>query len=181
LPNAKELEEAEDDARLHKILIQPMQDCRLLQSFEKCDLEVLRSLCQEIARNLSNLFLDAILSKTIPKRFTDWGSLLLSKQVRIVQNHLQSSMERAASNDVATSQQGHASVVPVLTKQWERLSQAVTILQLEKPSDWLFYYQSSSLFSPQELQGILQLRVDFSAEAIGSVVAAATEAAAPKP
>jgi hypothetical protein len=177
LPNAQELAAAEDDVRLHKILIQPMQDCKLLQSFEKCDVDVLRSVCLEIARCLSDLFLDIILSKTIPKRFTDWGSLLLSKQVRMVQNHLQSLTERATANDVATSYQGHASAVPVLTVQWERLSQAVTILQLEKPSDWSYYYQSSSVFSPVELASILKLRVDFSADAIGAVVTAAGEAA----
>jgi hypothetical protein len=29
-------------------------------------------------------------------------------------------------------------VIPILP-QWERLSQTVTVLQLEKPSDWAFY------------------------------------------
>jgi len=172
LPSAQELATAEDDARLYKILIQPMQDCRLLQQFEKCDLDVLRSLCQEIAHSLVDLFLDVILSPVLPKRFTDWGSLLFSKEVRMVQNHLQSLMQAAAST-VAASHKDQAGAVPVLSTQWERLSQAVTILQLEKPSDWSFYYQSTSVFSPQELQAIMQLRVDFSADVINSVVAAA--------
>jgi hypothetical protein len=176
LPNAQELSAAEDDVRLHKILIQPMQDCRLLMQFEKCDVDVLRVLCQEIAHSIVDLFLDVILSPVLPKRFTDWGSLLFSKEVRMVQNHLQSLMQRAASA-VAASHRDQAGAVPILSSQWERLSQAVTILQLEKPSDWSFY-QATSVFTPQELQAILQLRVDFSSDAIGAVVATATEAQA---
>ena len=54
--------------------------------------------------------------------------------------------------------------------QWERLTQAVAVLQLEKPSDWSSYYQSTSVLSSQELKGILSLRVDFSSEAIERVV-----------
>jgi hypothetical protein len=162
LANATDLSAAEDDAHLHKILLQPMQSNLLLRSFEKCDLDVLQSLCERIAQMLVDLFLDIILSKHLPKQFTDWGSLLFSKQVRLVQNCLQSLMQKAVSTH-------HQGAVPLLNAQWERLSQAVTLLQLEKPSDWSFY-QSTSAFSPQELQSILELRVDFSADAISSVV-----------
>jgi hypothetical protein len=28
--------------------------------------------------------------------------------------------------------------IPIILPQWERLSQAVIVLQLEKPSDWAF-------------------------------------------
>lgn len=172
LTDAKQLTKAEEDARLHKILIEPFKNCKLLQQFEKCDMGVLRVLCLEMARVLAELFLDVIMSSSIPKRFTDWGSLLFSKEVRLVQNHLQALMERAVS--VATaSHQDQAGAVPVLSSEWERLSQVVTILQLEKPSDWSAYYQSTSIFTPQELQAILSLRVDFRRDAIESVVASA--------
>jgi hypothetical protein len=168
IPNADELTFAEEDMRLNKILIEPMDACRLLQQFEKCDVTVLRSLCQVIAKTLADLFLDVIQSPAVPKQFTDWGSLLLSKQVRVVQSHLHHIMQEA----MAKTSQDEA--VPLLSQEWERLSQAVTILQLEKPSDWLTYYQPTSVLAPQELQSILQLRVDFSADAIGAVVAAAS-------
>ncbi len=169
LPNAQQLKLAEDDARLHKILIQPMDDCRLLRNFEKCDVDVLRILCQEIVKTTVELFMDVILSRVIPKRFTDWGSLLLSKEVRTVQHHLQGLLQQAVSKAAASSRD---QVAPVLTTFWERLSQAVMILQLEKPSDWAFY-QSTSVLSPQELQMILQLRVDFSHDAIQAVAVSA--------
>lgn len=169
LPNAQQLQLAEDDARLHKILIQPMDDCRLLRQLEKCDGEVLRFLCQEIARTIVDLFMDVLLYPVSPKRFTDWGSLLLSKEVRTVQTHLQSLLHHAASKAAASSQD---QALPVLTTQWERLSEAVMILQLEKPSDWA-YYQATSVVSPQELRAILQLRVDFSNDAVQAVAVAA--------
>ena len=170
--DAKQLSKAEEDVRLHRILIEPMKNCKLLQQFEKCDVGVLRALCREMAHVLAELFLDVITSSSIPKRFTDWGSLLFSKEVRLVQNYLQALMERAVSV-AAASHQDQAGAGPVVTSEWEKLSQAVTILQLEKPSDWSAYYQSTSVFSSQELQAILSLRSDFQRDAIERVVASA--------
>lgn len=173
LPDAKELSKAEDDVRLHKILIEPMRNCKLLQQFEKCDVGVLRILCEQITRILVELFLDVIMSPSIPKRFTDWGSLLFSKQVRLIQGHMQALMERAVSI-AAASHQDQAGAVPVLTSSWERLSQAVTILQLEKPADWSAY-QDTSAFSPEELRALLSLRLDFQKDAINIAVASAVD------
>mmetsp|Transcript_65540 Transcript_65540/g.133312 ORF Transcript_65540/g.133312 Transcript_65540/m.133312 type:complete len:814 (-) Transcript_65540:1071-3512(-) len=174
LPDAQHLSISEEDTRLYKLFIHPMNDCKLLQQFEKCDVGVLGSLCEELAHVLTELFLDVLLSTDNPKRFTDWGSLLVSKEVRLVQNHLQALMERAVSV-AAVSHQDQAGAVPVLSSHWERLSQAVTILQLEKPSDWSAFYQATSVFSPQELQAILSLRVDFQRDAIERVVASAVD------
>ena len=174
LPDAQHLSISEEDTRLYKLFIHPMNDCKLLQQFEKCDVGVLGSLCEELAHVLTELFLDVLLSTDNPKRFTDWGSLLVSKEVRLVQNHLQALMERAVSV-AAVSHQDQAGAVPVLSTHWERLSQAVTILQLEKPSDWSAFYQATSVFSPQELQAILSLRVDFQRDAIERVVASAVD------
>jgi hypothetical protein len=158
LPNADELRKAEDDTRLNKQLIQPLQESRFLQEFEKCDADVLRIICGELASRLVDLFVDCITSQVNPKRFTDWGSLLLSKQVRTVQNHVSGIMENASDQ-----------AIPILP-QWERLSQTVAVLQLEKPSDWAFY-QATSLLSSEELGRILSLRIDFSSDAIAAIVA----------
>lgn len=179
LSDANELSEAEEDARLHKILIEPMNSCKLLHQFEKCDIGVLRLLCKEIAHVLAELFLDILTSTSIPKRFSDWGSILFSKEVRLVQNHLQALTEQAVSIATA-SHQNQAGAVPVLSSDWERLSQAVTILQLEKPSDWSTYYQATSVFSPQELQILLSLRLDFQRDAIERVVKSAIDFAKTK-
>ena len=55
--------------------------------------------------------------------------------------------------------------------QWERLSQAVTVLQLEKPLDWDFYQGATCCFLADKLERILRLRADFLSDAIAAVVA----------
>ncbi|KAL3934272.1 MAG: hypothetical protein SGBAC_009974 [Bacillariaceae sp.] len=157
LANAEELQKAEDDARLHNFLVVPFEESRLLKQFNKCDDDVLKTICEQIAIVLVDLFLDCIFSQTIPKRFTDWGSLLLSKQVRTIKNYISGLMEASSEHAIPT------------LPQWERLSQIVTILQLEKPSDWS-YYQGSSTLTPEEVERTMRLRIDFSPDVIASVV-----------
>jgi hypothetical protein len=159
LSNADELQKAEDDSRLRKLVVAPLEESRLLQQFEKCDADVLKAVCEELTTGLVDLFLDCIHSKSSPKRFTDWGSLLLSKQVRTVQNYLSGLMEKASDDPIPT------------LPQWERLSQAVTILQLEKASDWSFY-RATSVLSPEQVKQTLLLRVDFSKDVVAAVVSA---------
>lgn len=158
IPTVEALQTAEDDARLYQQLIQPLQESLFLQQLTKCDSDVLVEICGELASRLVDLFLDCLTSQVIPKQFTDWGSLLLSKQVRTVQNYISKLMEKLSDG-----------AIPMLP-QWERLSQALTVLQLEKPSDWSFY-QASSTLTAEELQRILSLRKGFSSDAIAAVVA----------
>jgi hypothetical protein len=118
------------------------------KQFQKCDPFVLVEICKALAALLLDLFLDCITSQMVSKRFTDWGSLLLSKQVRTVQNHLTGLMEKA----LLASAEDQA--IPIILPQWERLSQAVTVLQLEKPSDWAFYQGATCCLSADELERI---------------------------
>ncbi|CAJ1930907.1 unnamed protein product [Cylindrotheca closterium] len=157
LANAEDLQKAEDDARLHKFIVVPFEESRLLKQFNKCDADVLKTICEEIVIVLVDLFLDCIFSQTITKRFTDWGSLLLSKQVRTIKNYISGLMESSSEHAIPT------------LPQWERLSQVVTILQLEKPSDWS-YYRGSSTLTRDEVERTMRLRVDFSPDVIASVV-----------
>jgi len=65
------------------------------------------------------------------------------------------------------------STVSILN-QFARANQAVSILQLEKPSDWLqFSYKvgesDQTNLTADEIQKIMGLRVDFSEEAIARV------------
>ena len=66
-----------------------------------------------------------------------------------------------------------SSTVSILT-QFDRVNQAVSILQLEKPSDWLaFSYKvgesNETNLTTDEIQKIMSLRTDFSEEAIARV------------
>jgi hypothetical protein len=169
LPDAAALQKSEDDVVLEKLWIHPLRESKLLQQLAKCDADLSSEICRALSSLLVDLILDSIRSKTMPKRFTDWGSLLFSKQVRLVQNYVARLLETASQEDEATAS------IPMMTPSWERLNQAMAVLQLEKPSDWA-YYQATSALKPEELQSLMRLRADFSNEAISAVVASVSAA-----
>jgi hypothetical protein len=80
---------------------------------------------------------------------------------------------RACTNSISTGITS-SKVIQI----WERLSHVITVLQLEKPMDWITYYHSnnastnhsSSTLTHDELSQTLHLRVDFSSDAIEAVV-----------
>jgi len=147
---------AESDDRLDRELIIPLRESRLLgQMSQKCDSAVLEKIGKSSANTIVELILDALWKGD--KQFTDLGSLLLSKQVRLIQNYISSTL----------SPDGSETVPPNLLPIWERLMQVLTVLQLEKPSDWLVY---ESILTPTELRSTLSLRTDFSKDAIEAVV-----------
>ena len=116
------------------------------------------------------------------KAFNDWGAMLLSKQVRMLRNTycglvLGSMVESARQDGAVTrphkSETSTISTATILT-QFERVNQAVSILQLEKPSDWLaFAYEvgesNDTNLTVDEIEKVMRLRVDFSADAIHKV------------
>lgn len=154
---------AEADIRLEDELLGPLDESKFLQQLgDKCDEDVLFCIREELTIILADLVLGCLLHSEIRKRFTDWGSLLLSKEVRLLQAFLSRLLEN-------TSSQPEKRQSPAAFQAWERLSQVVTVLQLEKPSDWILY-QSTSVLTPEELRTAMHLRVDFSADAIDTVV-----------
>ena len=157
--------QAEADARLEKDLLGPLQDSKFLQqSPDKCEAEVLSGVREELTLILVELVLDCLLHSDPPKRFTDWGSLLLSKQVRMLQQFLTKLQEKSSSGNASQTRKDSNTSY----QAWERLSQITTVLQLERPSDWTIY-QPTSLLSSQELRRAMRLRVDFSSDAINAV------------
>lgn len=64
----------------------------------------------------------------------------------------------------------NAAHAAALLNEWQRVTQVVTLLQLEKPSDWSVYYQHvSHVLTTEEVKQTLCLRVDFSKDAIAAV------------
>ena len=160
---------AESDDRLDRDFIGPMEESRLLEQLaDKCESDVLRQFGGLLITQLVSLVLTCLWENK--KEFTDWGSLLLSKQIR----KLQGFVSRAVSPQ--SSEGGPSAMMTNFVQLWERLSQTLTVLQLERPSDWLAY-QATSILSPEELSKTMSLRVDFSADAIHAVVASVTKAA----
>ena len=172
---------AEADERLEKELIGPLRNAKFLHQMpDKCEPQVLQITSERVAATVVELVLEALWKDTdsvTKKKFTEWGSLLLSKQSRLLQFYISSSMLQSTVHGegiVGTAQQQQQPRGQVVTsnvlQRWERLSQVVTLLQLEKPSDWLAYH-TTSILSPDELSRTLHLRVDFSRDAVESVVA----------
>jgi hypothetical protein len=118
------------------------------------------------------------------KEFNDWGAMLLSKQVRMLQNVycglvLGPDGSKSAVKDgthTAPTTQSRTSTINTSTilRQFERVNQALSLLQLEKPSDWLaFAYRvgdgDDTNLTTDEIRKIMSLRIDFSEEAITKV------------
>jgi hypothetical protein len=112
----------------------------------------------------------------------DWGAMLLSKQVRTLQNvfcglvlgsGITSINDKTNSSSLPAVAASRANTSTIL-KQFERVNQAVSVLQLEKPSDWLaFAYKvgenDDTNLTTDEIRRIMSLRLDFSEEAIAKV------------
>ena len=124
-------------------------------------------------------------------KFTDIGALLLSTQVRVLQNMLCSfildkgnmrassqttgPLSSSSPKDLKNANIDTITTAPILERM-ERLAQAVTILQLERPSDWAMYSHgrwdgerkdfSGKGLNKEEVKLVMKLRVDFSQDAI---------------
>ena len=113
------------------------------------------------------------------KEFNEWGAMLLSKQVRGLQNvYCSLVLGSGASSKEEEGKPGSNSATArtntsTILKQFERVNQAVSLLQLEKPSDWLaFAYKvgdGDTNLTIEEIRSIMSLRVDFSQDAIAKV------------
>lgn len=56
-----------------------------------------------------------------------------------------------------------------LVNEWQRVTQVVTLLQLEKPSDWAAYKDDNQVLTNEEVKQTLCLRIDFSTDAVAAV------------
>jgi hypothetical protein len=186
----------ERDDRLNSKMIEPFQRCLLLQQFPtKCELPILQMVAEQIAKIIVDVILRTIWHQfthdmdnesqiTSPsrdvrcapkKKFTDWGALLISKQSRMLQQYISTTMIQSS---IATGTDPTNVTATKVIQLWERLSYVITILQLEKPMDWITYYHAqpsnnqstSPKLTPDEVSETLHLRVDFSSEAIDAVV-----------
>jgi hypothetical protein len=184
----------EADAFLISQLVDPFHTCDLISQIilKRCDQAVIMDIVSHLARIISHeIILPMIFFGVGPlqtqKKFTDWGALLLAKQVRVIQNELCSLLHYGYEHNfgstavsVPTSNQNHhssallPSTTPVLALM-ERVNQVVAVLQLEKPSDWISQKYSapagvkSAQLTKEEIRQVMMLRIGFSKEAIASL------------
>ena len=167
--DANALQKLEREDRLEMELMGPLQSYIFLQQISpRCEFHVLLCLAEELVLSFVQVIL-RVLWRT-QKPFTDWGSLLFSKQVRLIQTYVQ---DCVTPND---SDAGRFAASSGLVGKWERLTQVWAILQMEQPSEWLMYHDTSntnnnsSVLTPEEVAQTMSLRVDFSPDAIAAVV-----------
>jgi hypothetical protein len=123
-------------------------------------------MAEEMSLKSTEIILSVLLKSERTKEFNDWGALLLSKQVRLLQNTYCGLVLRGDIDAVSNTS-------TILT-QFNRVNQAVSILQLEKPSDWLmFAYKidggDDTNLTAEEIKKVMSLRVDFLEDAINKV------------
>jgi hypothetical protein len=178
--------DAESDERLERDMMGPLRSSPFLrQVSNSLQAEVCWNVGEELTRVIvENVIFHMVWSRELnddralspvasPKRFTDLGALLLGKQVRILQGFVSEVVSDPEAVRSSSSSRGamHVTVLPNFAL-WERLSQVLTALQLEKPSDWIAHsYHGTSSLSLDELQKTFSLRADFSLDAVNAVVA----------
>ncbi|KAL3777044.1 hypothetical protein ACHAW5_005033 [Stephanodiscus triporus] len=141
---------------------------------DKCDAVVVLQIAEAIGAKSAEIILEVLMQGNT--HFNEYGAMLLSKQVRMLQNLLCGLvLESACPCSTNSAKAGSSSISTFsILKQFARVNQAVSILQLEKPSDWLaFSYKvgesDETNLKADEIQKIMSLRVDFSEEAIARV------------
>ena len=179
--DAKQLQELERDERLATELMGPLESYIFLQQIaSRLEPQVLVRLAEHLVDRVVHVILTALWR--LEKRFTDWGSLLLSKQVRMIQTYIErcatpSSHSNSSTSNNMNNNHPAATAVPMasssssLMAHWEPLHQVVALLQMEQPAEWLMYHGTpgSAVLTPDQVGQTMALRVDFAPEAIGAV------------
>jgi len=168
--------QAETDERLDRLLISPLKDSRLMTQIHKgkCDEGVTLCFAQELSNQVLSLMLSTILEQK--KSFSDWGSLLLSKQIRLLEHFFCSIILKENHDDGGVGIVGDFTADGFNTSKilyhFQKIKQAMTILQLDKPSDWSSYAMgdiSENHLSREEIKSVMQLRCDWSIDVINAI------------
>jgi hypothetical protein len=157
-------------------MIGPVRRSQIFEEIgkDKCDAAVVVQIAEAMSWKSAEIILQVLLQGSA--QFNEWGALLLSKQVRMLQNtYCGLVLGSSDPSSINSTKSGSSSVstASILT-QFERVNQAVSILQLEKPSDWLaFSYNvgdsNETDLTADDIQKIMSLRVEFSEESIARV------------
>jgi hypothetical protein len=156
--NSVTLQEAESDDRMNQMLA-PIKQSRLMNELEqgKCDDEVTLHLIAIYSRHIAVMILSTLVNQ---KKFSEWGSLLLSKQVRTLEGYF---CNIILGND-------RSSNTSLILQEFQKLTQAITILQCGKPSDWAAFEgevgDSAFDLSKDEVRKVMNMRLDWSSEVI---------------
>ena len=158
----------ESDDVLLKNLLSPLASSFMFQEVKsgRCERRVLTEIIVAISAEISTMFFNEIVKGKKP--FTDWGSLVLAKQIRLFQNLLCTTIGDLHD---AEDDNEFVNTAPILEK-FEQMSQVCAILQLEKPSDWASHRYGDATgesLSPNQIRDVMYQRVDFSRVTVDKV------------
>ena len=161
---------AETDERLERVLMGPFHDSRLLAQVRhgKCDEGVINVIMPEISCQIVSIMFNTIVNQK--KKFSEWGSLLLSKQIRMLERYV-CSFVLNDDRDPSLIRSLGVNTSHILN-EFQKIKQTLSILQLDKPSDWsAFSYEigDGGVLSQAEVRSIMKLRGDWSIDSIMSV------------
>uniref|UniRef100_A0A7S3V9W4 Component of oligomeric Golgi complex 4 n=1 Tax=Chaetoceros debilis TaxID=122233 RepID=A0A7S3V9W4_9STRA len=159
-----------------KSLLTPFQDSRLIIELRngKCDEGVTLKLLQLMSHHVVQLFLSTLLHQR--KEFSEWGSLLLSRQIRALEEFfcdILSGSTGGNEDDDGTRTNAAVMNTSVIRKEYQKIAQALTILQCGKPSDWMAFKgevgDTEFDLTMEEIGQVMGLRVDWSMDTIRPV------------
>jgi len=159
--NANSLKDAESEEMM-KHLVSPFEESRLMIEIQngKCDDQVARQLLQEVSHQVVQLFLSTLFNQK-QRKFSEWGSLLLGKQIRRLEEYFCSYILKTNGNTSS------------ILRTFKRLAQTVTILQCTTPRDWVAMKgevgDTEFDLSQGEIRLVMSLRSDWTGEAIDAV------------
>eukprot|EP00970_Alexandrium_tamarense_P007010 scaffold1229_cov193-Alexandrium_tamarense.AAC.12 len=175
--NASSFRTMEGEDRLEAEMLGPIRRSQILDEIgkDKCDSVVVLQMVEAMSLKSAEIILKILFQGS--KEFNEWGALLLGKQVRMLTNTycgIVLGSDNSSKDSQSTMTPKSGSSTAAILKQFERINQAVSILQLEKPSDWLaFAYQvgdsDDTNLTTDEIRKVMELRVDFSADSIAKV------------
>jgi len=167
----------EGEDRLELEMIGPVQRSQIFEEVaeDKCDANVVLQMAVAMSWKSAEIISQVLFQGN--KEFNEWGAMLLSKEVRLLQNaYCSLVLKSSGSGGTKTAEANTSSTIStaLILTQFERVNQAVSILQLEKPSDWLsFSYKvggsDDTNLKPDEIRKVMSLRVDFSDDAINNL------------
>jgi len=159
--NSSSLKDAESEENM-KLLISLFEESRLMVEIQngKCEDQVALKLLQEVSRQVVQLFLSTLCNQK-QRKFSEWGSLLLGKQIRRLEEYFCSYILKTNGN------------TSLILREFKKLAQAVTILQCTNPRDWVAMKgevgDTEFDLSQGDIRLVMILRSDWSSDAIDVV------------
>jgi hypothetical protein len=134
----------------------------------KCDDMVTLTLIQIMSHEVATMFLSTLIHQK-QKQFSELGYLLLSKQIRTLEEFFCSGIIH--QNGVESG--GNTSVI---LREFQKLAQTVKVLECGNPMEWTTYNYDADAgeksefdLSKEEIKHVMRLRIDWSDEAIDTV------------